>query len=511
MNPTLKARLFNALELLLLLSIVLAILLPFSPVSPQSVPSRDSGVFLYTGWRVLQGEIPYLQIWDHKPPVIYYLNALGLLLSPDSIWGVWIVEVASLGLAAAFGYSLFKRLYGIFPAALLSFLWLFSAFFLLVGGNLTTEYGLPFQFALLWLFYRAESERRYGWRGFALGAVAALLFFTRQTAIGIALAIGLYLLLNRLSRREIGRFFRDALPILAGGLAVTAVILGYFALQGALPAFWEVAFQYNFAYAEERGIADQINAIFQGLKHLNNLGLALLAFIGWSAALGLLIYKKERFAPTFRSLLWLAIIALPVELWLVSVGGRPRIPYFTVLLPIFAVLAGFALWLVLDSVLKDIPPLAGAALTVSLVISLCAVFSMDYRDLVDFYTQPSGDPALIAYIQNNTTPEETVLMWGAESAYNFMARRASPTRFVYQYPLYKGFGGKSYVTEFLNAILTKRPRLIIMQMDDKLYDFRFGYRDDQVGALMDQIKPRYSPTIQIGDWQVYTDNGQSTP
>jgi hypothetical protein len=419
-----------------------------------------------------------------------------------------MVEAASLGLAAAFGYFLFKRLYGLFPALLLSFLWLFSALYLLVGGNLTTEYGLPLQFALLWLFYRAESEGHYGWRGFALGAVAALLFFTRQTAIGIALAMGLYLLISRLSRFELRRFLREALPILAGGLAVTAVILGYFAAHGALRAFWDVAFQYNFAYAEERGLSDQINAVFQGLKQLKSLGLAQLALTGWSAALVMLLFQKPRFAPAFRSLLWMAVIALPVELWLVSIGGRPRIPYFTVLLPVFAVLAGLTLWLVFEALLKDLPRWIGAVVTAALVLSLWAVFVADYRELIDFYVQPSGDPALVAYLQANTTSQETVLMWGAESAYNFMARRASPTRFVYQYPLYKGFGGQRYVSEFLNDILTNRPRLIVLAAGDKLSDFRFGYRDNQLGGLMDQIKSRYTPTVQIGDWQIYTDTGQ---
>jgi hypothetical protein len=171
-------------------------------------------------------------------------------------------------------------------------------------------------------------------------------------------------------------------------------------------------------------------------------------------------------------------------------------------------LAGFTLWLIFESILKDVPRWAGAALTVSLVIALWAVFTADYRDLVDFYAQPTGDSNLISYIQNSTSPDETVLMWGAESVYNFMARRASPTRFVYQYPLYKGFGGKAYVTEFLTDILKNRPRMIILAAGDKLSDFRFGARDNQVGALMDQIKGRYGPTIQIGDWQVYTDNGQ---
>jgi hypothetical protein len=198
MNSTIKVRLFFALEFLLLLALILAVLLPYSPIG-QNLPSRDSGVFLYTGWRVLNGEIPYLQVWDHKPPVIYYLDALGLWLTPDSVWGVWLVEVASLGLAALIGYHLLKRLYGLFPAVFISFLWLFSAFYLMAGGNLTTEYTLPFQFSLLWFFYRAENEHHYGWQGFILGAISALLFFTRQNAVAIPVAIGIYLLLSRVS------------------------------------------------------------------------------------------------------------------------------------------------------------------------------------------------------------------------------------------------------------------------------------------------------------------------
>ncbi|MCX6069002.1 MAG: hypothetical protein NT121_25190 [Chloroflexi bacterium] len=366
---------------------------------------------------------------------------------------------------------------------------------------------LPLQFALLWFFYQAESARHYGWRGFVLGALTALLFFTRQNAIAIAAGIGLYLLINRISRREFRRFLDDSLPILAGGLLVTAVIVGYFASKAALPAFWDVAFRYNFAYADERGPSDQINAIIQGLNQLENIGLAQIAMLGWGAALMLLTFKRARIAPESRSLLWAAVIALPLELWLVSIGGRPRIPYFTVLLPVFSVFAGFTVWLLFDSLLKDIPRLAAVVLLLLMIASLGSVLAADYKEILAFYTQPTGDADLIAYIQQNTNPQDTVLMWGAETAYNFMARRASPTRFAYQYALYKGYGGKPYVSEFLNDILTNRPRLIVLITGDKLSDFRFGYRDNQVGALMDQVKDRYTPTLQVGGWQIYTDTG----
>jgi hypothetical protein len=509
MNPTLKARIFTALEILLLVAIVLVVLLPSSPAISPGVPSRDSGVFLYAGWRVLHGEIPYLQIWDHKPPVIYYLDALGLALTPDSTWGVWLLEVVSLTLATAFGFYLSKWLYGLFPAIFAAFLWLFSTFYLLVGGNLTTEYGLPFQFAILWLFYHAESEGRYGWRGFALGAVAALLFFTRQNAIAIVVAIGLYLLIRRFSQREFRRFANDVLPILAGGLTVVALIIVYFASQGALSAFWEVAFQYNFAYTDERDNLERVYALFHGMNQLENVGLAQIALMGWGSALVLLTFKKERIVPEARPLLWLVIIALPIEFWMVSLAGRPRIPYFTVLLPVLSILAGFTLWLVFDSILKDVPRLAGMVLLVVMVVSLCSVFGADYKEIGSGVVQPSEDSELIAYLQNNTSPQDTVLMWGAETSYNFVARRASPTRFVYQYPLYNGYGGKVYLSEFLNDILVNKPRLIVLAKNDKLSDFRFPRRDNQIGGLMEQVKSLYPPTAEIGgQWQVYTYIGQ---
>lgn len=62
--------------------ILVGVLLVLVPINPINMPltHRDSGVFLYTGWRILNGEIPYLHVWDHKPPVIFILNALGLFI-----------------------------------------------------------------------------------------------------------------------------------------------------------------------------------------------------------------------------------------------------------------------------------------------------------------------------------------------------------------------------------------------------------------------------------------------
>ncbi len=59
----------------------------------RGVPGRDSGVFLYVASMLLRGKLPYRDVWDHKPPAIYYLDALGLALGGRSTWGVWAIQM----------------------------------------------------------------------------------------------------------------------------------------------------------------------------------------------------------------------------------------------------------------------------------------------------------------------------------------------------------------------------------------------------------------------------------
>ena len=76
MNSNIEARLpegcggklFTALEILLLLVIVLTVVIPCSPATQTfQLNSRDFGVFLYVGWRVLNGAVPYCKFGIINP------------------------------------------------------------------------------------------------------------------------------------------------------------------------------------------------------------------------------------------------------------------------------------------------------------------------------------------------------------------------------------------------------------------------------------------------------------
>ena len=64
-------------------------------------PAEDSSVFLYIGKRMLEGKLPYRDLFDHKGPILYLIEVSGLRLSPHSTNGVWVLEVLNL-LAASY-------------------------------------------------------------------------------------------------------------------------------------------------------------------------------------------------------------------------------------------------------------------------------------------------------------------------------------------------------------------------------------------------------------------------
>jgi hypothetical protein len=164
------------------LIVFLVALIALFPISPLNMPfvRRDAGVFLYTGSRILSGYIPYKDIWDNKPPVIFYINALGLAISDGSKWGVWLIEFIMLILGVYISFKLIKNIFGMLPAVLSLCLWMLSFITIVSGGNYATEYTLLIQFACLWLIYESEKRGTYSWRGYLIGLLSGIAFFYKK-------------------------------------------------------------------------------------------------------------------------------------------------------------------------------------------------------------------------------------------------------------------------------------------------------------------------------------------
>jgi hypothetical protein len=113
---------------------------------------------------------------------------------------------------------------------------------------------------------------------------------------------------------------------------------------------------------------------------------------------------------------------------------------------------------------------------------------------------------VIDYVSKNTNEGDQVLLIGAESVVNFLARREAPTRYVYQYPLAL-LGRRPMFEEYFNQILKNKPVLIIdtrgrPRLDDKLYT-PLQKRSQIVRDGVKYLGEHYQPVAQFDNWIVY--------
>lgn len=476
------------LPVLVLLAAGGALMLTVSPLV-RIVPGRDSGVFLYVASVILDGGLPYRDVWDHKPPGIYYLNVLGLILGGHSLWGIWIIQTLFVATAIVLGFALMKKALGIVPSLFGSVAWISTLGLLLIWDNYPEEYALPLQFASLYFYYQAERSQQSS-RGRALamasiGILAAACFLLKPTLIGTQLAIALLLVYrSHFAKRRPARILHDLGAVCLGILLVLAPVTAYFSAQGALGEAVDAIFRYGVLYSAAP-VVDRLLSVISGLGGLPALsGAPALALIAWARICRHTVQRCGRLltpdllppinanmsniSSTCQSrdgpeiLSTLALITLPIEFLLVAISGRSYGYYYTAWLPIIGVLCAlFAYELIgacTDRVARAGVGCLCALLPVMIGVPAAAVVNRLNTPMWTAMTRAEA----IHYIAANTSATDSVLIWGAEPGVNFAAERRSPTRFVYQYPLYtRGYADASIVKRFLREIDADPPSLII--------------------------------------------------
>jgi hypothetical protein len=483
-------------------------LFPSNPAN-MTLPSRDSGVFLYVGWRFLNGDIPYRDVWDHKPPLIYFIDALGLTLTPHSLWGVWFLQFIFIFFTLFLIYKLLDQNFGIYAALAGTLILTSGLLTILEKGNVTEEYALVFQAGCFLLFINAWRKNFPVRASFWIGLLGGLAFNFKQTTLGIWITYGLFLLVVRLFQRKFP--FKDLLSLLVGWLIPSIALVVYLASQNALTAFWEQAFLYNFVYiGTHEGIRRLIPVFIKGFAYLQNGWVLYLSVLGWVAGLAYVWVKRKSFAE-IHPLILIGLVNLPIEVLLITVSGRSILHYYLTPLPVMAILAGSLVYTA-PSLIDKVSCIDSQRIQQWLPAALCAVILLGQIGQVKYYSQyvrilSDDDYApVIDYVAKNTRGNDQVLVIGAESVVNFLARRAAPTRYVYQYPLAL-LGRRSMFEEYFNQILKNKPTLIIdtrgqPHLDDKLYT-PLQKRSQIVREGVKYLGEHYQQVAQFDEWIVY--------
>jgi hypothetical protein len=431
----------------------------------------EHGFYSYDAWRMALGETIYKDFGCHDGPGIYLLHylahglfgaAMSALRAFDLVW-----MLASLALV----WSLVRRLFGAFPAALALVLCELAYFSL--GYQPTAQRDgftlLPLLLALRLDCAAPRTRAQEAVRDAAIGFLLACVFSIKPPLLATAAAF----LIPGARRPDpsvshsVGRLLRMG----AGFLLPVLAWLAYFGSRSALPHAYECLIEYHLLYAGERYPFD-VQAGF-----LLSTAIASPYLLG-----GLLGFLT---APWQRRLLPLRLATLLVGLVVVLQGkllGYHLVPT-RLLLALWC--AAFVAFLVERGLrakgARRVAVLAAGALLL-LCIAAGALRPIEEARYASMWRtwQATGDvvarreeSGVADYVAQHTTPEEPVLVWGEEAPglVHFMSRRRAPTRFLTAYPFALRRPDTALTTrwreEYVRSLRADPPKLLVVLSGDE--------------------------------------------
>ncbi len=399
-----------------------------------SYPGRDSGIFLYIGSLILKGKIPYRDVWENKGPLVFYINALGLALTGGSRWGIWLLEFVFLFAASYIGYLTLKKLMGVIPAIIGTFIAVSAAGNVLQGGNFSEEYSLLFSFMAIFFFLKSIEEPGSKIHNIIIGATLGLNILLRPNNISAQAAIAGAYFLMAIFDRNWRQFIHRAIQIALGMLILLIPALLYFAAHDSLIEMFNVVIVFNAQYSEGGGLARVMEGVVNAARGIG-IPLAGVAALGYILALYFIFQRNALDTPRGKFLLVL-VIGLPLEAFLSGLSGKNYPHYFIGWALYVGLFGGYAAQ-VLSNQFNLKAERTSALLIVFLILFALGARLDTWKGYAAVFrpnTQVEYRDALVEYIQKNTAPEDTVLVWGFRPIINFAARRQSPASYL-PYPL----------------------------------------------------------------------------
>lgn len=212
----------------------------------------DSMLFKQMGLAVLQGKIPYVDLFEHKGPIIFYINALGQWIVPGRT-GILLVQFMFM----SFTLVLWWKTIRLFLRPFVSFVTVLCLLALLIGfyalGNQCEEYMMPFACGALYISLKHLFSERKSLRNtdsLLLGLCFGFLFFVRPNDAvsqvgGLVFGLGILLVMDGGYKT----LLRNALSFIAGSALIALPILAWFGHHGALEDMYYGMVTHNSYYA----------------------------------------------------------------------------------------------------------------------------------------------------------------------------------------------------------------------------------------------------------------------
>lgn len=297
----------------------------------------DANAFLTMGKGILDGMVPYRDLFEQKGPLLYFLYSLANLIQRDGFLGVFILEAVSLTIAL----HLAGRIVEMFLPArwrmllcpLFAMLILSSASF--EAGGSAEAFCLPLIMGLLVILIghmqQNHAKPMPSQSLFLAGLLGGLVFLIKYNLLGYWLGFALIMLIEHIRYRRPILEARKFLWAIAGFVIALLPTLIYFALNRALADFFDVYIlintrQYIPDMSPGQRVLILILAIGNGFGNNPAPGLLIL--------FGLWRFGRARYLrPPALGSLALPLMGL-IQIIAIYAVGRSHVYYFFALMPL---------------------------------------------------------------------------------------------------------------------------------------------------------------------------------
>ncbi len=467
-------------EWLWLIGVLAVVTLAALPVLTYPL-GRDQGEFATIGRGILNGRVPYVDLWNPKPPAVFYVYALAMRLFGQTSEALRLIDLLIVPPIAASLYWLGRRLggwrVGLWAAFLFGVFYFSETFWTLTQNDGIVL--LPMALAMVCAFKAADGGRgAAAWALIAGGLCAWALWFKYPFVLFTAAVVIAYLLWRRaepvqsLQPKVIAALFAGVLLVGGGGVLALASM-------GALEALIESARVTSEYTALGFNAADFGAALETALGfRWSHWGLLfVLAAVWWIASR--LPAAESAANPRAWAAVWVWALA---GLLIMLVQAKAYDYHWLPMLPPLALLGADSLERLMRGVARGghaadgLRLLLGAGLVVALAAGVwgkALPYLSGQETQSEYYARFQAGEfvadeslAVASYLRERVAPGDSLTIWGFRPEVYYLSRLNPATRFIFQFPLVGTWYPPEWKEEHVDVLWAAMPPYaLVVQVD----------------------------------------------
>lgn len=246
-NPKLKN--WQVLLICLLISFLFLMICSNNSFLYAFNDNQDINWYMTVGNGMLNGKMPYRDLFEHKGPLLYILFAF-FCMFPNPFRVVFIVEVVCFTLFLFYTYKLLIRFVSeriaIFTLPISAFV-IQTCLYFMIGGGAVEEFFLPaFMYMMLCFIEFIHDKRDFSIaRSTVFGVLIGVILLVKFTLLVLPFIMFVSMCVIYIMQKRFRPMFKMILFYIVGVLIVALPILLFFYFKGALYELFEVYFYDN--------------------------------------------------------------------------------------------------------------------------------------------------------------------------------------------------------------------------------------------------------------------------